>query len=404
MGRGVALVAGLALITACGKTVPAPPAGSAAPSGGARAEENEGMDGGASAPRSASSIPEVAGAPGGPSGRGITGSTAPSAPFQPVRIALEAGAMGTKIAISSFTTPALDEPALRGAITLALEEIKRLEAVMTTWRDDSEISRINAAAGKSAVAVGPDTWAVVDKSLWIASKSEGTFDISFDAMRGLWKFDEGASDNIPARTAVEKARKLIDYRKIAVDETARTVKLEKEGMRISLGGIAKGYAVDAAARVLDAAKVPAFFVQAGGDLYVRGRKPDGTPFKVGVRDPRGGAADFFATLEVEDHAFSTAGDYERSFMKDGKRYHHIIDPRTGWPAEASRSVTVWAPDAFTADAIDDAVFILGPEKGLALVESIEGVGAVIVDKKNKVWVSRRLQKVLRKFREPVDAP
>jgi thiamine biosynthesis lipoprotein len=312
--------------------------------------------------------------------------------------------MGTKISISSFTTPTLGERELRAAITKALDEIKRLEGVMTTWKDDSEISRVNAAAGKDAVKVGPDTLAVVDKSLWIAKESEGTFDISFDAMRGLWKFDEGASDKIPAKADVERARKLIDWRKIELDAKASTIRLGKEGMRISLGGIAKGYAVDAAARILEAAKVPAFFVQAGGDLYVKGRKPDGAPFKVGVRDPRGGPSDFFATLAVEDHAFSTAGDYERSFVEGGKRYHHIIDPRTGYPADASRSVTVWAPDAFTADAIDDAVFILGPEKGMALVESIDGVGAVIVDKKNEVWVSKRLAGVLQKFREPVDAP
>ncbi len=129
----------------------------------------------------------------------------------------------------------------------------------------------------------------------------------------------------------------------------------------------------------------AFFVQAGGDLFVAGRKPEGVPFRVGVRDPRGrDANDYFAMLPVEDHAFSTAGDYERGFVKNGRRYHHIIDPRTGFPATASRSVTIWAKDAFTADAIDDAVFILGPEKGLALVESLDDTGAVIVDEHNKV--------------------
>jgi thiamine biosynthesis lipoprotein len=172
---------------------------------------------------------------------------------------------------------------------------------------------------------------------------------------------------------------------------------------MSLGGIAKGYAVDAAARVLRAEGLEAFLVQAGGDLYVRGKKPDGARFRVGVRDPRGkDATDYFALLEVEDHAFSTAGDYERGFVKAGRRYHHIIDPRTGFPATASRSVTVWAPDAFTADAIDDAVFILGPEKGLALVESLDDVGAVIVDEHNKVWISRRLGDRLHMLRQPTD--
>ena len=155
--------------------------------------------------------------------------------------------------------------------------------------------------------------------------------------------------------------------------------LDEPHVRIGLGGIAKGYAVDKAAKVLLDAGLTSFYVQAGGDLYTRGVKPDGSPWQAGIRDPRGPEGDYFAMMPVSDHAFSTAGDYERSYVVDGKRYHHIIDPRTGYPATASRSVTIWAPTALLADEIDDAVFILGPEKGLALVESLDGVGAVIVD-------------------------
>lgn len=324
-------------------------------------------------------------------------------PSAPRRVALEDKAMGTHVLLAAYTTADLDEAAIKPKLEKALDEIRRLESLMTTWRDDSEISQINAGAGAKAVKVGPETMAVIDKSLWIGKASEGVFDISFDAMRGLWKFDEGREDRIPQRSAVDKARKLIDYRKIKVDPGQSTVMLEKAGMRISLGGIAKGYAVDAAAAVLRKEGLTSFFAQAGGDLYVQGQKPDGSRYKVGVRDPRGkDANDFFARLEVQDHAFSTAGDYERSFVSDGKRYHHIIDPRTGWPATASRSVTIWAKDAFTADAIDDAVFILGPEKGLALVESIDDCGAVIVDDKNKVWISKRLKGLLQVLREPTD--
>jgi thiamine biosynthesis lipoprotein len=330
---------------------------------------------------------------------------APPPPFEARKIALEQGAMGTKITLMAFTTPLLDETEIKAALLSAFAEFQRLEAVMTTWREDSEVSRINQAAGNQPVKVGPDTFAVIDKSLWIAEKSSGVFDISFDAMRGLWNFDEAKGDEIPDKAAIAKARKLIDYRKISIDRPAATVKLDKPGMRINLGGIAKGYAVDAAAKKLDDAKITAFFVQAGGDLFVRGKKPDGTSFHVGVRDPRGsGPSDAFATVDVSDHAFSTAGDYERAFVKDGKRYHHIIDPRTGYPATACRSVTIWAKDAFTADAIDDAVFILGPEKGLALVESLDGVGAVIVDKDNRVWVSPRLEGKVTVFRPPTNAP
>ncbi len=327
----------------------------------------------------------------------------PAAPFEAKRISLEDKAMGTHIVLAAFTTPELDEATIKPKLEKALAEIRRLEGLMTTWRDDSEISRINAAAGKAPVVVGAETLAVIQKSIWMSGRSEGVFDITFEAMHGVWKFDQDHDEKIPAAADVERQRKLIDYRKIKVDSGASSVMLEKAGMRMSLGGIAKGYAVDAAARVLEAEKLPSYFVQAGGDLYVKGRKPDGAPWRVGVRDPRGkDATDYFAMLEVEDHAFSTAGDYERGFIKDGKRYHHILDPRTGYPATASRSVTIWAKDAFTADAIDDAVFILGAEKGLALVESIDDCGAVIVDAHDKVWVSRRLKEKLHVLRPPTD--
>ncbi len=324
-------------------------------------------------------------------------------PFTPLKITLEQAAMGTKVVVVAYTTPEVDEAATKRAMAQSFREVQRLERIMSTWVETSEVSMINAAAGRSAVAVGPETFAVIEKSLWIGRESKGVFDISFDAMRGLWKFDEGVDGSVPVLKSIRAAQKLIDYRRIEVDPAASTVKLGVEGMRINLGGIAKGYAVDAAARVLDEAKLRGFFVQAGGDLFARGRKPDGSRFRVGVRDPRGrGPEDYFAMLELEDHAFSTAGDYERSFVKDGKRYHHIIDPRTGYPATKSRSVTVWARDAFTADAIDDAAFILGPEEGLALVEAQPDVGAVIVDGEGRVHVSRRLEGVVRVHRQPTE--
>jgi thiamine biosynthesis lipoprotein len=327
----------------------------------------------------------------------------PPAHRTPARVVLEERAMGTHIVIAAFTDDTHDAAALRSKFDKALAEIRRLEGLMTTWRDDSEISRVNAGAGRTAITVSPETLAVIEKSVWMSQRSEGVFDITFEAMHGLWKFDQDLEEKIPPRAAVAVARRLIDYRKITIDHDQRTVGLAKAGMRMSLGGIAKGYAVDAAARVLRSEGLTAFFVQAGGDLFVQGRKPDGSAFRVGVRDPRGkDANDFFAMLEVEDHAFSTAGDYERSFVLGGKRYHHIIDPRTGFPATRSRSVTIWADDAFTADAIDDAVFILGPKKGLALVDSIENAGAVIVDEHNKVWVSDRLKDKLHVLRPPSD--
>ena len=157
-----------------------------------------------------------------------------------------------------------------------------------------------------------------------------------------------------------------------------------------------------AVKVLERAGLTSFFVQAGGDLFARGKKPDGSDWQAGIRDPRGKEGAYFAKIPLTDHAFSTAGDYERSYIVDGKRYHHIIDPRTGHPATACRSVTIWAPTALLADEIDDAVFILGPEKGAKLVESLDGVAAVIVDAKNNVHVSKRLQGKIELTGAPTD--
>jgi FAD:protein FMN transferase len=320
------------------------------------------------------------------------------------KVSVDASAMGTRLTFVALTSDRSDEARTRAAIERAVAEVRRLEALMTTWRDDSEVSRINQSAGRAPVKVGPDTLDVIRKSLWIGEKSDGVFDITFEVMRGLWRFDQDADTaggpRLPNAAAVLARRKLIDYRQVRVDEAASTVFLAKADSKISLGGIAKGHAIDRAAAVLIEAGIEDFLAQAGGDLYVHGRRADGSPWLAGVRDPRGPEGTYFAMMPVVDHAFSTAGDYERSYVVGGKRYHHIIDPRTGYPATASRSVTIWAKDALTADALDDAVFILGPVKGLELVESIDDAGAVIVDGDNRVFVSKRLEGKIKIERPP----
>ncbi len=325
-----------------------------------------------------------------------------SAPFTPERIHGEGKAMGTHLAFAAYTTPRVDAKAVRAGFDAAIAEIRRIEALMTTWRADSEISRINAAAGKAPVVVGDETFGVVKESLHASAISEGTFDITFQTLHGLWKFDEDLDPHPPADKDIKARLASVGFRNVKIDEANKTVMLAKERTQIGLGGIAKGYAVDRAVAVLDGIGLSSFFVQAGGDLFARGKKPDGSPWQAGVRDPRGPEGKYFATLPISDHAFSTAGDYERSYVIGNKRYHHIIDPRTGHPATASRSVTVWAPTALLADELDDAVFILGPEKGVALIESIDGVATVIVDAKNNLWVSKRLEGKLQLVSVPSD--
>ena len=313
--------------------------------------------------------------------------------------------MGTEAVFTAWTN---DVPKAEEAFAAAYAEIRRLEELMTDWERPgqplSDVVRINAAAGtKQAVHVSDETMQVILASLDMSRRSEGAFDITYAAMRGLWKFDEDLDKRIPPADEIERRRKLINYRDLVIDEKKHTVRLRRAGMKVGLGGIAKGYAVDRCADVLRQHGLQDFMVQAGGDLFVSGQKGN-AHWMVGVRDPRGGPRAIIAKMPIKNHAFSTAGDYERAFVLDGKRYHHIIDPKTGYPATASRGVTIFAPTAFLADALDDAVFILGPERGMALVDSYPGCSAMIVDASNKVWVSKSLDGQLERTGQPSEGP
>lgn len=346
------------------------------------------------APEASSSAAASAAAP--PS----SAATSAAAPAPIQKVEHHDQAMGTSVTLVALTNERVDEPATKRAMEAAIAEIRRLEDLMTTFRPESELSQANAHAGQFW-PISADTVEVIDRGLWAGSISEGTFDITFHTLGDLWKFGSVADESPtpPTRAEAKKRAAMVDYRLVELDRDGKRLKVPK-GRAIDLGGIAKGFAVDRAAAVLRKAGLENFLVQAGGDLYGAGKKQDGTPWVSGVQDPRGPKGTYFAILPLENHAFSTAGDYARSYVKDGRRYHHIIDPKTGYPADASRSVTIWAPTALVADAVDDAVFILGPEKGLKLVESLDGVGALIVDRDNKVWVSKRLEGHVRILREP----
>ncbi len=311
-------------------------------------------------------------------------------------------AMGTDVVLTAYT---LNDALAETAFVAAFDELRRIERLMTDWewpgQPPSDVLRVNAAAGRDAVKVADETFEVIAKAQEMSRLSDGAFDITYAAMRGLWKFDEDLEKRVPAATEIARRRRLIGWRHVLLNPAAKTVKLRRPGMRLGLGGIAKGYAVDRAAAILRARGLADFMVQAGGDLFVSGQKGSAN-WMVGVRDPRGGPRDVIATMPIKDQAFSTAGDYERAFVLDGKRYHHIIDPKTGYPATASRGVTILAPNAFLADALDDAVFILGPKKGLALCARFPDTAVVVVDAQNKVWKSASLEGKLKVTGVPQD--
>jgi thiamine biosynthesis lipoprotein len=318
-----------------------------------------------------------------------------------VRVVERVGvAMGSELRLSAWTA---DENLARAAFDAVFAEFERLEALMSTWRPASDVVRINAAAGVEAVPVAADVRDVLRRARQISDWTDGTFDVTFGALTDVWKFDQDQDDSIPAPETIRARLPLIDYRQIEIDDRAGTVFLKRRGMRIHLGGIGKGYAVEHAVQMLRKAGLRDFMIQAGGDLYVGGHK-DGRLWRLGINDPRGPEGHSFATIDLSDSTLSTSGDYARFFMKDGVRYHHILDPATGQPARLCRSVTIVSGSPVLADAIAKGVFILGAEKGMALVERIPKLDAVIVTAKNEVLVSSGLKERFVLLHPPTDAP
>jgi len=287
--------------------------------------------------------------------------------------------------VYEITLVAQDEPRAHAAMHAALDEIARLETVLSEWQPDSEVSRINAAAGVSPVHAGPDTMANIRAGLDAARWTEGAYDITWAALRSFYLFQPG-EQHAPDLAAMRKQRKLVNYRDVIVDEKASTVKLRRPGMAIGLGGIAKGWAVDRASAVLQQAGYPNHMVFAGGQVLMHGLRGD-RKWRIGIQHPRGPR--YFAVLEASDVSIATSGDYEHSHItEDGRRWHHIIDLSTGLPATRSTSVTLIAPTGLLADAIDTGCFIMGAPRCLKMLAKLPmHVEAVILDADLKFYAT-----------------
>ncbi len=308
--------------------------------------------------------------------------------------------MGSSLNLTAWTA---DERAAKAAFDEVFTEFARLEKLMSTWIADSDVSRVNREAGVHAVPVSSEVRDVLRTARQMSEWTGGKFDVTFGALSGVWKFDHDQDNVVPDMREVRRRLPLVDYRAIHIDDTAGTVFLSRKGMSLHLGGIGKGYAIDSAAAILRRAGVRDFMVQSGGDIYVSGMK-DGRPWRLAIQDPRGPANRTFAQLDLSNGTFSTSGDYERYFVNDGRRYHHILDPATGEPARGTRSATVVSNLAVLADALSTGVFILGPDAGMALIERLPDVEGVIVSDRNEVLISSGLRGRVRLVAPPTDAP
>ncbi len=291
--------------------------------------------------------------------------------------------MGTQVIVKAIGD---DKSAIETAIAAAFDEILRLDQLMSHYKPESELSQINQNAGKQAVRVSRELYDLIEKSLAFSKLTEGAFDISFASVGKLWNFRKKI---VPTAEAVKMQLPKVNYKKIRLNVKNSSVFLPETGMEIGLGGIGKGYAMDQAMKVLQKHSIKDAMVMAGGDTLIRGKKGD-LPWKVGLRNPDQ-ADGILAVLPLSDQAISTSGDYERFFFKDGVRYHHILDTKTGFPATVSRSVSILAREATTSDALSTSVFVLGPKAGLALIETLQDVDGIIIDKQGKVHLSSGLK-------------
>lgn len=298
----------------------------------------------------------------------------------------EATAMTTRIGVEFWTEKPETAPALAEAV---FAEMRRIEDLMSSYRPKSVLSKLNSEAAKAAFSPGSELFGLIQQAQAISKLSDGAFDITFSSAGVLYDYRKHQR---PDSTALEAAVRLIDYRKIEMDPDKGTVHFLMAGMRVDLGGIAKGYAVDRGVGILQAAGIQHARVSAGGDMRLLGDRR-GKPWVLGVKDPRsdgGEKSESAVILPLADTAISTSGDYERFFMEGEERVHHIISPKTGRSASALQSVTILGPDATATDGLSTAVFVMGLEKGLALIDRLPGVDAILIDQNHRLHYSKGL--------------
>jgi thiamine biosynthesis lipoprotein len=284
-------------------------------------------------------------------------------------------AMSTRINFVIYA----EEQAGREAVMAMRDRISELVAVFDVHDNNSVIRKVNRAAGKGPVKVPEEFVRCLEKAVEVGSLSGGALDVTVRPVLSVWK-NAAKAGRLPRDADLAAARRLVDFRKIIIDRKSGTVELPEAGMKLDLGAVAKGFIVDESIKILEAHGIKRAMVEAGGDLFVLGTKPPDELWEIGIRDPRfpGDKDRHMAVVKVRDAAVTTSGNYERRFKVGGREYSHIVDPRTGLPADAVPQVTIIAPDCATADALATALSVLGVKAGLALIESMAGVEALLI--------------------------
>lgn len=293
--------------------------------------------------------------------------------------------MDTSVELRFETRPGINPEELRDQV---FSEMERLELIFSRSKLNSEISEINRRAGQTEVTTGPEMTELLTETFYYAEISEGSFDPTIAPLVDLWGF-LGQHYHLPDQEELAEFLPLVDYSKVQFDQYDSTLKFAEQQMALELGGIAKGYIVDRALGLLIAAGIENAFINAGGDIATIGGRPDGTPWRIGIRHPRDSNR-IIAVLPVMEGAVVTSGDYERFFEVNGTSYHHILDPKSGMPAAGLSSVTIMAETTTAADALSTAVFVSGPDQGLRIIERLPGVEGILITSGFDILVSSGL--------------
>ena len=292
---------------------------------------------------------------------------------------------------SSFeiTVVAEDEDFAKESLAIAKKEIIRIEDLISSWDQKSETSRINRNAGIAAVEVSKELFDLIFRAQQISKLSSGAFDLTFAAIDKLWNFD-GRESEMPNPDTLKASVFNIGYQLIELDEESLTVFLPKKGMKIGFGAIGKGYAADSAKQLLVERGVLGGIINASGDMNTWGTKPDGSSWTIGIVNPMYNKK-VFSWFSLEHNAVVTSGDYEKFTQINGRRYSHIIDPRTGIPSQGIVSCTVFAGKAELADAIATAIFVMGVESGMFLIDQLPDIEAILIDDSGIIHRSKNIE-------------
>jgi thiamine biosynthesis lipoprotein len=296
---------------------------------------------------------------------------------------VEDGIMGTRIAVELWSD---DKPAGEKAIAAVIAEMERIDRDMSTYKSDSEVSRVNAEAAKGPIKISAELFELLTTALEYSRITGGAFDITYASVGFMYDFH---THQKPTEKQIQAALPAVNYRHVVLDEKNRTVRFTQPGVRIDLGGIGKGHAVDQGIAILKSFGITHALVTAGGDSRIIGDR-FGKPWIIGIRHPDD-KSKVIAKIPLENTAISTSGDYERYFEEDGKRYHHIIDPRTGHSASKVRSATILADSATRTDGLSKTAFVLGPEEAMKLYNRLGDVDAILVTLEGKVLYSKGIE-------------